>query len=199
MVNFHALGWYARRHGGEALRRRRPPRGGRRRRVPVRRPAGGYAETRLAYDEAIARFSPERPLDARRGRRARRGAALGGGDRRAAAPERLGRVHAARRRSTRCASRPRDADPADAGGPAPRAVRDLRPPLLGARRRRPAVRDRAAALRDGGLRGRDRVLRGVAGAARPATPRPSRTSRCARPRSMADGLRGRWLGAIGYG
>ena len=59
MVNFHALGWYARRHGGEVL-----DGGDRHAMVDVGaflfgKPPGGHAETRLAYEEAIARFSPE--------------------------------------------------------------------------------------------------------------------------------------------
>jgi tetratricopeptide (TPR) repeat protein len=59
MVNFHALGWYAARHGGEAL-----DGGDRHATIDVGAllfgaPPGGYAETRLAYDEAIERFSPD--------------------------------------------------------------------------------------------------------------------------------------------
>lgn len=59
MVNFHALGWYARRHGGDAL-----DGGDRHATIDVAallfgEPPGGYAETRLAYDEAIERFSPD--------------------------------------------------------------------------------------------------------------------------------------------
>jgi hypothetical protein len=59
MVNFHALGWYARRHGGEAL-----DGGDRHETIDVVAflfggPPGGYAETRLAYDDAIERFSPD--------------------------------------------------------------------------------------------------------------------------------------------
>jgi hypothetical protein len=59
MVNFHALGWYARRHGGEAL-----DGGDRHETIDVAAflfgaPPGGYAETRLAYDEAVERFSPD--------------------------------------------------------------------------------------------------------------------------------------------
>jgi hypothetical protein len=59
MVNFHALGWYARRHGGEAL-----DGGDRHATLDVAAwlfgdPPGGYAETRLAYGEAIERFSPD--------------------------------------------------------------------------------------------------------------------------------------------
>ena len=110
---------------------------------------------------------PGRSGDPRRGRRARRGAAL-----------------ASRRSSRCCGSSGWDAStlhdvlgplldqaggrrPGHAGGPPLRAVRDLRPPLRRARRPRPAVRDRPAALRAAGLRGRDRVLRGLARAARP--------------------------------
>ena len=106
MVNFHALGWYARRRGGEAL-----DGGDRHATVDVGaflfgRPPGGYAETRLAYDEAIKRFSPEDFSILTEGVEARRRRALGDRARRGAAPERLGRVHAARRRRTRCASAP---------------------------------------------------------------------------------------------
>jgi hypothetical protein len=57
MVNFHALGWYARRHGGEAL-----DGGDRHAAVDVGVFLFGeapFAETRLAYDEAIERFGPE--------------------------------------------------------------------------------------------------------------------------------------------
>jgi len=59
MVNFHALGWYAARHGGLAL-----DGGDRHATIDVAAwvfgdPPGGYAETRLAYDEAIERFSPD--------------------------------------------------------------------------------------------------------------------------------------------
>lgn len=59
MVNFHALGWYARRHGGEAL-----DGGDRHETIDVAAflfgdPPGGYAETRLAYEDAIERFSPD--------------------------------------------------------------------------------------------------------------------------------------------
>jgi hypothetical protein len=59
MVNFHALGWYARRYGGEALHG-----GDRHMAVDVGaflfgEPPGGWAETRLAYDDAIERFGPE--------------------------------------------------------------------------------------------------------------------------------------------
>jgi hypothetical protein len=59
MVNFHALGWYARRHGGESL-----DGGDRHETIDVAAflfgdPPGGHAETRLAYDEAIERFSPD--------------------------------------------------------------------------------------------------------------------------------------------
>jgi hypothetical protein len=59
MVNFHALGWYAQRQGGEALSA-----GDRHETVDVGAflfggPPGGYAETRLAYDDAIERFSPD--------------------------------------------------------------------------------------------------------------------------------------------
>lgn len=59
MVNFHALGWYAERHGGEVLH-------GGDRHVAVDvgvllfgAPPGGYAETRLAYADAVTRFTPE--------------------------------------------------------------------------------------------------------------------------------------------
>ncbi len=59
MVHFHAFGWYAQRHGGELLH-------GGERHVAVDvgallfgAPPGGYAETRLAYQDTIARFSPE--------------------------------------------------------------------------------------------------------------------------------------------
>jgi hypothetical protein len=59
MVNFHALGWYAGRHGGEAL-----DGGDRPATIDVGaflfgHPPGGHAETRLAYEEAIERFSPD--------------------------------------------------------------------------------------------------------------------------------------------
>ncbi len=59
MVNFHALGWYARRHGGDAL-----DGGDRHATIDVAallfgHPPGDYAETRLAYDDAIERFSPD--------------------------------------------------------------------------------------------------------------------------------------------
>ena len=59
MVNFYALAWYARRHGGDAL-----DGGDRHAAVDVGAllfgdPPGGYAETRLAYADAIERFSPE--------------------------------------------------------------------------------------------------------------------------------------------
>jgi hypothetical protein len=59
MVNFHALGWYARRHGGHAL-----DGGDRHATIDVAAwlfgdAPGGYAETRLAYEEAIERFSPD--------------------------------------------------------------------------------------------------------------------------------------------
>ncbi len=59
MVNFHALGWYARRHAGVAL-----DGGDRHATIDVAAwlfggPPGGYAETRLAYAEAIERFSPD--------------------------------------------------------------------------------------------------------------------------------------------
>ena len=57
MVNFHALGWYARRHGGEAITG-----GDRHAAIDVGAFLFGeapFAETRLAYDEAIERFGPE--------------------------------------------------------------------------------------------------------------------------------------------
>ena len=60
MVNFHALGWYAR-----PPRRRgaRTAATGTRRSTSARllfgAPPGGYAETRLAYDDAIERFGPD--------------------------------------------------------------------------------------------------------------------------------------------
>ncbi|MDA0181931.1 SAM-dependent methyltransferase [Solirubrobacter phytolaccae] len=59
MVNTHALGWYARRHGGEALTG-----GDRHVAVDVAAlafgdPPGGFAETRLAYADGIDRFSPQ--------------------------------------------------------------------------------------------------------------------------------------------
>ena len=57
MVNFHALGRYAARHGGEVLHG-----GDRHAAIDVGalavRPPGGYAETRAAYDDAIERFGP---------------------------------------------------------------------------------------------------------------------------------------------
>jgi tetratricopeptide (TPR) repeat protein len=56
MVNFHALGWYARRHGGAVL-------DGGDRHVSVDVGAlvfgGDHTETRLAFEDAIARFGPE--------------------------------------------------------------------------------------------------------------------------------------------
>ena len=142
-------------------------------------PPGGYAETRLAYDEAIERFSPEDLSTLAEGVEHAAAQLSVRGDRRAAAPERLGRVHAARRRSTPCASRPPTPTRPRRRTCARRCI-EIYDRHFGPRRRRPAVRDRPAALRDGGLRGRARVLRGVAGAARPATTRPSRTSRSAR-------------------
>jgi hypothetical protein len=59
MANFHALGWYARRHGGEAL-----DGGDRHATIAVAAwmfgdSPGGHAETRLAYDDAIERFGPD--------------------------------------------------------------------------------------------------------------------------------------------
>jgi tetratricopeptide (TPR) repeat protein len=59
MVNFHALGWYARRHGGEAL-----DGGDRHTSVAVAaflfgEVPHGHAETRLAYEDAIERFGPD--------------------------------------------------------------------------------------------------------------------------------------------
>jgi hypothetical protein len=59
MANFYALGWWARRHGGEAL-----DGGDRHAAVDVLAlmfgaPPGGHAETRLAYADAIERFGPE--------------------------------------------------------------------------------------------------------------------------------------------
>ena len=57
MVNFHALAWYARRHGGEALSG-----GDRHAAIDVGAFLFGdtpFPETRLAYDEAIERFGPE--------------------------------------------------------------------------------------------------------------------------------------------
>ena len=95
MVNFHALGWYAERHGGDALN------GGDRHEaidvaaLAVRRPAAPRDAARLQRRDRP--LQPRRPLPARRGHRARRARALGRRDRRAAAAERLGRVHAARR------------------------------------------------------------------------------------------------------
>jgi tetratricopeptide (TPR) repeat protein len=59
MANFHALGLYAQRHGGEYLNG-----GGRHESVDtcaflLGEPPGGYAETKLAYDDAIDAFSPD--------------------------------------------------------------------------------------------------------------------------------------------
>jgi hypothetical protein len=57
MVNFHAFGWYAGRHGGEALTG-----GDRHAAIDVGAFLFGdlpFPETRLAYDEAIERFGPE--------------------------------------------------------------------------------------------------------------------------------------------
>jgi hypothetical protein len=59
MVNFHALGWYAGRHGGDQL-----DGGDRHATIDVAAllfgdPPGGYAETRLAYREAIEQFGPD--------------------------------------------------------------------------------------------------------------------------------------------
>jgi tetratricopeptide (TPR) repeat protein len=57
MVNFHALGWYAQRHGGTVLHG-----GDRHMAVDVGAlafGAGPFAETRLAYEDAIERFGPE--------------------------------------------------------------------------------------------------------------------------------------------
>lgn len=59
MVNVHALGWYAERHGGAVLHG-----GDRHMAVDVGALAfgdvpGGFAETRLAYDDAVERFGPE--------------------------------------------------------------------------------------------------------------------------------------------
>lgn len=59
MVNFHALGLYARRNGGSAY-----DGGDRHETIDVAAyvfgdPPGGYAETALAYDDAIERFSPD--------------------------------------------------------------------------------------------------------------------------------------------
>jgi tetratricopeptide (TPR) repeat protein len=57
MVNFHALAWYARRHGGEALTG-----GDRHAAIDVGAFLFGdqpFPETRLAYEEAIERFGPE--------------------------------------------------------------------------------------------------------------------------------------------
>ena len=75
MVNFHALGLYAappRRRGARTAAT------GTRRSTSARSlfgaPPGGHAETRLAYEEAIDALQPRRPVPARRGRRARRGA-----------------------------------------------------------------------------------------------------------------------------
>ena len=59
MVNFHALAWYAERHGGAALHG-----GDRHMALDVvallfGSPPGGHAETRLAYADALDRFGPE--------------------------------------------------------------------------------------------------------------------------------------------
>ena len=59
MANFHALGLYATRHGGEYLNG-----GGRHESVDtcaflLGEPPGGFAETKLAYDDAIDAFSPD--------------------------------------------------------------------------------------------------------------------------------------------
>ena len=121
MVNFHALGWYAGRHGGDAL-----DGGDRHATVDVAAylfgdPPGGYAETRLAYDEAIERFSPDDMFTPHGGSRAHLRGALGGRARRAAAAERLGRVHAAGRRRRPSGAR-RGRGRRRAGGPARRAV-----------------------------------------------------------------------------
>jgi tetratricopeptide (TPR) repeat protein len=59
MVNYHALGWYAERHGGEWL-----DSGGRQIAIDVLAllfgaPLAGYADTRREWDDAIARFGPD--------------------------------------------------------------------------------------------------------------------------------------------
>ncbi|MDA0172115.1 SAM-dependent methyltransferase [Solirubrobacter taibaiensis] len=59
MVNFHALAWYAERHGGAALHG-----GDRHMALDVvallfGSPPGGHAETRLAYTDTLDRFGPE--------------------------------------------------------------------------------------------------------------------------------------------
>jgi hypothetical protein len=57
MVNFHALGWYAQRHGGTVLHG-----GDRHMAVDVGAllfGAGPFVETRLAYEDVIERFGPE--------------------------------------------------------------------------------------------------------------------------------------------
>ena len=94
MVNFHALGWYARRHGGEAL-----DGGDRHETIDVaafalRRPAGRLRRDAAGLRGGDRALQPRRPVHPRRGPRAHRRPAVGGRARRAAALERLGRVHA---------------------------------------------------------------------------------------------------------
>ena len=102
MVNFHALGFWAQRHGGELLHG-----GDRHAAIDVGALVFGPSlETRAAYEDAIERFGPGDLAILERGDRTRRRGALGGGDRRAAAARRVGRVDAARRARVRCATRP---------------------------------------------------------------------------------------------
>ena len=183
MVNFHALGHYARSHGGEMFHG-----GDRHAAIDVGAIVfGPSAETRAAYADAIDRFGPGDL------------AILSEGVERTADQlsvaeivallrlDRLGRVDAAQRaRAPAGAGRRRR--PGDPGGPPPRAVRDLRPPFRGPRRSRPAVRDRAVAVSS------CRTTRTRSSSSRPRSsstatiPPPRRTSSSAR-RCSAEGQR----------
>ena len=141
MVNFHALAWYAERHGGAALHG-----GDRHMSLDVvallfGSPPGGHAETRLAYADALDRFGPEDLSFLAEGIE-RAASHLGVAELVAlAAPQRLGRVHAAGRRRP-AARAGRGSRPRRPGRPPRSALQDLRAPLPRPGRGRPPVHDR---------------------------------------------------------